>query len=109
MGARTCNDPAHETARRAVEAERLADRTYGTPCLVCGAPILNGKGHDAGCMVARDAIERLTRHPVHRVWMAAQDLGNALGLWDDQPCPYGMPCHPHDDLEKCESQPWVLR
>jgi len=24
---------------------------YGTPCLVCGAPILHGIGHDAGCMV----------------------------------------------------------
>lgn len=26
------------------------DRKYGTPCIVCGAPIVNGAGHDAGCM-----------------------------------------------------------
>lgn len=32
-----------------------ADRE-AAPCLVCGAPILDGIGHDAGCMVAPDGI-----------------------------------------------------
>lgn len=28
----------------------FADREHGTPCLVCGAPIIESKGHDRGCM-----------------------------------------------------------
>lgn len=50
MYARTCNDPEHEARR----AELRADREYGTPCLVCGAPVLNGIGHDAGCMAGKE-------------------------------------------------------
>lgn len=34
-----------------------ADELHGTPCLVCGAPVLDGIGHDPGCMTATmDAI-----------------------------------------------------
>lgn len=59
----SCNDPAHEARRREERARaaferagrlghELADALYGTPCLVCGAPIdRNGDGHDPGCMV----------------------------------------------------------
>lgn len=66
----TCNDPQHEAKRRfqRVQAEvraqkarhavpsirqavAVVDAIYGTPCLVCGAPINNrGEGHDPGCM-----------------------------------------------------------
>jgi hypothetical protein len=52
MYARSCNDPEHEAAR-ARQRELIADAEHGTPCLVCGAPILNGIGHDAGCMADR--------------------------------------------------------
>lgn len=61
----SCNDPRHE-ARREMErraerysrypvlarlAEQMADRTYGTPCIICGAPINSaGEGHDPDCM-----------------------------------------------------------
>lgn len=32
-----------------------ADREYGTPCLICGAPINSeGEGHDPGCMGLSD-------------------------------------------------------
>jgi hypothetical protein len=34
------------------------DVERGTPCFVCGAPIINGSGHDDGCMV-------LSMHPVN--------------------------------------------
>ena len=69
LPARSCNDPEHETERAAVRdafisdvllldqrpedeptaAELRADAEHGTPCLVCGAPILNGCGHDECC------------------------------------------------------------
>ena len=67
----TCNDPRHE-ARRAAERDAFisdvllldqrpeneptadelwADAEYGTPCLICGAPINSaGEGHDPDCM-----------------------------------------------------------
>ena len=32
-------------------AEQMFDRTHGTPCLICGAPIsAAGEGHDPDCM-----------------------------------------------------------
>lgn len=46
MNARSCNDAEHEARR----AELRADAEHGTPCLVCGAPVTDGVGHDAGCM-----------------------------------------------------------
>ena len=60
----TCNDPAHELRRAEEQHGRSSrvyqdalvrlrasiDRHYGTPCIICGAPIVNGYGHDAGCM-----------------------------------------------------------
>jgi hypothetical protein len=33
----------------------------------------------------REVIERLTHHPNQAVSRAAQDLGNAIALWDDEP------------------------
>ena len=54
LPARSCNDPEHNEAR--------SDAEHGTPCLVCGAPILNGYGHDRGCMVPqRDEDAELAR------------------------------------------------
>lgn len=50
LPARSCNNPEHEARR----AELRADREHGTPCLVCGAPIVNGFGHDEGCMARRE-------------------------------------------------------
>lgn len=57
LPARSCNDPEHE-ALRGLDIDQLqqdaaqGDAEYGTPCLVCGAPIIGGYGHDEGCMAA---------------------------------------------------------
>lgn len=75
----TCNDPSHE-ARRAIERRAATEYhqsewaeydAYGraliypgpdgtqyrngypvmaVPCLICRAPIIDGEGHDPGCM-----------------------------------------------------------
>lgn len=37
------------------------DAEYGTPCLVCGAPIIGGYGHDEGCMARQPDAIRLGR------------------------------------------------
>ena len=46
--------------------------------------------------IQRAVIEQLANDPNKRIWMAAQDLGNALGLWDD-------PLEPHSDHENHET------
>lgn len=70
LPARSCNDPEHEARRRSERLERAGfcgihetdtrdsfgicwpcedEARGGTPCLVCGAPIKSGKGHDESC------------------------------------------------------------
>lgn len=43
-------------ARSAIEHPPTGcpDKEHGTPCLVCGAPILDGMGHDDGCTVEEE-------------------------------------------------------
>jgi len=38
----------------------------------------------------RVLLEDLVHHPSRQVWVAAQDLGNALGLWEDEPVPTAL-------------------
>ena len=78
---------------RAGQAARTArwDRRFGTPCIVCGAPIVDGSGHDAGCMAAEPpcwrspcwcadcrsyaAAARLVRNRKPRTW---HELGRII-------------------------------
>jgi len=54
----TCNDPRHEARRRmraeyareGIDLTELHRALYGEPCLICGAPVIDGEGHDDGCM-----------------------------------------------------------
>jgi len=51
-GEETYTAREYETVRGMV-ADAARDLEYGTPCLVCGAPIIDGIDHDVGCMVQR--------------------------------------------------------
>jgi len=34
---------------REAAAARIREAQHAEPCIVCGAPVLDGKGHDEGC------------------------------------------------------------
>ena len=74
---------AHE---RSAEVERLKTDEHwhhgpGPSCSICQFALAHE--HNTKTTNNQAVIERLNNHPNKRIWMAAQDLGNALGLWDD--------------------------
>lgn len=56
------------------------DRKHGTSCIVCGASIVKGAGHDAGCMAA--GLRWYDSHTGKPTTLANPDRTTA------RPCPY---------------------
>lgn len=54
------------------------DIELGTPCLVCGASILRGIGHDAGCMVLRHDHELCGRGDLPHTYIACACICHAM-------------------------------